>query len=105
VNLTLPHNLADHTTANACVYTGYGLDGGWDCARSSSTGNTVLRSFNIQTGLDWSAGYKAGPTAVTLKSFSGGSPASSWGWAAMLAVMPFFFGGIWLVSRKLSTTD
>ncbi len=64
VNLTLPHNLADHTKASVCRYTG----STWDCAQTGSTTTTVWRN-GISAFSDWTVGNDV-PTAVTLASFT-----------------------------------
>ena len=65
VDLTLPHNLADHTQAKACRYTGSGIT--WDCARDSSDATTVTRN-GVTTFSDWAVGSNVGPNAVSLSS-------------------------------------
>jgi hypothetical protein len=63
--LTLPHNLPDHTMAQACRFDG---DSTWDCGRSSSTTNSVTRDGVTQFS-DWTVGDGT-PLAVTLISFA-----------------------------------
>lgn len=66
VDMTLPHNLGDHTVAKVCKYPG-GLGGaGWDCDRDASTATTVMRE-SITSFSDWAVGDNVGPTAVSLQ--------------------------------------
>ncbi|MBI5031158.1 MAG: hypothetical protein HZB51_11570 [Chloroflexi bacterium] len=51
VDLTLPHNLTNQALAQVCRYAG----STWDCARTSSTANTVTRSGFMQMS-DWAVG-------------------------------------------------
>jgi hypothetical protein len=62
-NLTLPHNLAG--TTQACRFVSGTT---WDCARDSSTANTVTRD-GVSAFSDWAVGNNVGPNAVTLTEF------------------------------------
>lgn len=74
VNLTLPYANADAAT-RACKWPG-GLGGfGWDCGPLDGTGTTHIANTSVtRSGLgsfsDWAVGDEAGPTAVSLQSFS-----------------------------------
>jgi hypothetical protein len=77
VDLTLPHNVTPDTNAAACEYTG-GSGDGWDCARTSSTGNTVTRT-DVTVLSPWAVGNNVGPTAVVLESVSAHAGANGLG--------------------------
>lgn len=67
VNLTLPHNLADHTIGLVGRYTGTGQV--WDYARTSSTATTITRNGIAQLS-DWAVGSNT-PPALTSVSKTG----------------------------------
>lgn len=64
LNLTLPHSVTPDTNASVCKYTG-GSGYGWDCARTSSTTNTVTRN-GIASLSDWAVGNNVSPTSLAL---------------------------------------
>jgi hypothetical protein len=71
VNLTLPASFTPDAADKLCRHTA-GPGYGWDCGYPENhtfTGNSVTRS-GVNVFSDWVVGDSAGPTAVSLSSFS-----------------------------------
>ncbi len=96
VDLTLPLNVTTHSNADVCEYTA-GPGYGWDCARTSSTSNTVTRQ-NVTTLSPWAVGDNTGPTAITLTTLSGRS--NGWALAGLWLAGMAILGAVVVVARK-----
>lgn len=93
VNLTLPASFTPDAADKLCRYTA-GPGYGWNCGYPEDhtfTGNTVTR-YGVNEFSDWVVGNNAGPTAVSLQSFSAASPVGWVGWLVGLVGLLGVFG-------------
>ncbi|HNB51326.1 MAG TPA: hypothetical protein PK530_05265 [Anaerolineales bacterium] len=65
VDVTLPYSTAD-ASDKVCRYSG----SDWSCAANSYIANTSITRQNVTQFSDWTVGNNAGPTALTLESFT-----------------------------------